>query len=177
MEEDEEAIDWDQELRLCARYGELDELLAAIQNGADVNSQDEAVKNTALHYASANGHVAIVDKLLERGAEKDAANESGNTALHWAAQNGHTEVVLRLLNAGVKPALENTFGRTPLDEAELQGRADLKRVLIEFSEAHPKPAERVDDDDDDSSSDSSLDKEEQDDVEEDDGKMPSSEGT
>ncbi|KAA8498428.1 Ankyrin repeat-containing protein [Porphyridium purpureum] len=141
-DEDHAAMDWDEELRLSARYGELAELLEALENGAQVDCCDALTRNTALHYASANGHVQLVRELLQHAANPNAVNEHLNTALHWSAQNGHTDVVSELLHAGAKRAIENAFGRTPLDEADLRGFVDIKRILMEYAEAHPQQTER-----------------------------------
>ena len=42
----------------------------------------------ALHLASKEGHVAVVEELLARGAKIDAATKKGNTALHIASLAG-----------------------------------------------------------------------------------------
>ena len=49
--------------------------------------------NTALHMASANGHVACMELLLKSGAAAGTANRAGNTPLHWAVENGQEAAV------------------------------------------------------------------------------------
>jgi ankyrin repeat protein len=81
--------------------------------------------NTALHRASANGHVSVVrwllkthDSMWRRRNSQQAnrsppvvaflsteeyvmlPNDAGNTALHWAAANGRADVVQLLLRCG-----------------------------------------------------------------------------
>ena len=51
----------------------------------------------ALHLASKEGHVLIVQDLLARGAKIDAATKKGNTALHISSLAGQFEVVKVLL--------------------------------------------------------------------------------
>jgi hypothetical protein len=51
----------------------------------------------ALHAAFANGHVAVVQSLLESGADIDAQGGTLDYALHFAAYNGYTFVVKLLL--------------------------------------------------------------------------------
>ena len=51
----------------------------------------------ALHLASKEGHVPIVQHLLARGAKIDAATKKGNTALHISSLAGQFEVVKVLL--------------------------------------------------------------------------------
>jgi ankyrin repeat protein len=42
--------------------------------------------------ASANGHLAVVQYLIQNGANVNATNSEKNTPLHWACLNGHIEV-------------------------------------------------------------------------------------
>lgn len=53
-----------------------------------------------LYEAAAQGHLAVVQRLIEMGVNTKAKVDEGATALIAAAQNGHTEVVSALLNAG-----------------------------------------------------------------------------
>ena len=75
----------EREFLLCARYGELEEMLEELAKGADVMARGDG-GNTALHMACANGHEAIVAALLDQGAEPSATNDCGNTPAHYAAQ-------------------------------------------------------------------------------------------
>ena len=57
---------------------------------------------TALFIAGQNGHIRILEILLERGAKTDAARTDGATTLWIAAQMGQDHVVRMLLKAGAK---------------------------------------------------------------------------
>ena len=46
----------------------------------------------ALHLASKEGHVAVVEELMSRGAKIDAATKKGNTALHIASLAGQVSI-------------------------------------------------------------------------------------
>ena len=65
----------------------------------DPDAQDVEGR-TALFFASASGHLEIVDILLASKADPTMTNAQGNTALHWACVNGHEDVVVRLLEKG-----------------------------------------------------------------------------
>ena len=41
---------------------------------------------TALHRASVQGHLEVVQALLEAGAEIDVTDKGGNTPLHYSAE-------------------------------------------------------------------------------------------
>lgn len=123
------------ELLLCARYGELDELRAALQAGADINHVDSA-GSSALHMACANGHADVAEALLDGGAEF-GANDAGNTPLHWAVQNEH-EAVVAVLLVKCDHALvlaQNKFGKSALTEAFGRGSAAMLNRLLEHTSA------------------------------------------
>jgi len=49
---------------------------------------------TCLHSAARNGHLEVVEFLVEKGGVElvDKRSSTGATATHYAAENGHTEV-------------------------------------------------------------------------------------
>ena len=63
-----------------------------IEAGADVTADD----NSAIRWASRNGHTEVVKLLIEAGADVTARD---NYAIQWASENGHTEVVELLKEA------------------------------------------------------------------------------
>ena len=56
----------------CARYGELAEVSELLTAGVSVDAAD-ADGRTALFFAAANGHAAVVQLLLANGAVRGAA--------------------------------------------------------------------------------------------------------
>src|SRR3954463_3936250 len=80
----------------AAKTGDLDALRAA-----DLSARQPPYDWTLLHVAAANGQLAAVDLLLERGLDVNARERGDNTyAMHWAAAGGHLQVVERLADAG-----------------------------------------------------------------------------
>ena len=53
-----------------------------------------------LRTAAENGHLDVVRHLVEVGADKDKAMDTGATPLFIAAENGHLDVVLHLVEVG-----------------------------------------------------------------------------
>ena len=53
---------------------------------------------TALHRAAMNGHLIIVEKLLEKGADTTLSQKHGMTAIDLALQNKHHHIVELLRN-------------------------------------------------------------------------------
>ena len=70
-----------------------------------------------IHAAARNGHLAIVQLLLEAGADKDATKEDGATALHLAAEEGNLDVVRSLLEAGADKEAATQNGTTALQKS------------------------------------------------------------
>ena len=54
---------------------------------------------TALMYAARNGHVEVVQLLLDVGVNKDIEDDNGQTALAKAVQHGHLELAKLLQEA------------------------------------------------------------------------------
>lgn len=95
------------ELLLSARYGDLEDLQSTLSPLLSSSSSSELLSgiknedsNTLLHYASANGHLSVVEYLLPYTnlTQSLAQNISGNTPLHWAGLNGHLDVVKSLVS-------------------------------------------------------------------------------
>ena len=117
--EEESSVECEAEevLLIGARCGELEYVEKAL--GAGVSAQHaDAHGNTALHFAAANGHVAVIDCLLATAPASALANLEGNTPLHWAVENLERPAVARLLAQEDAPVLaDNRFGVSPLDLA------------------------------------------------------------
>lgn len=85
---------------------------------------------TSLIWAATNGHEAVVQLLLEKGADFEAKAAYEWNALMWAAANGH-EAVVRLLRE--KGATVKTKGEdgTALSEAARAGHEAVVQLLLE----------------------------------------------
>lgn len=87
---------------------------------------------TALHTAAAQGHIEIVNFLLDKGSNLITISKSnGKTALHSAARNGHVEVVRALLNREPEIAMRiDKKGQTALHMAVKGQNLELVEELV-----------------------------------------------
>ncbi|CAJ1371444.1 unnamed protein product [Effrenium voratum] len=135
------------EFVLDARYGDDEAVDAALGAGVQVDAQSHG-GSTALLMASANGHTAIVRRLLQARAAPSLANDAGNCPLHWAALNGHLEVVRALLEARANANARNDFKKRPFDEALSKSNEDICEALASatcFDEDVPEPEAQEED--------------------------------
>jgi len=85
----------------CARSGSADAVKRLLAGDADVNAREPAQNQTALMWAAAEHHPAVVRTLIEAKADLRAHTKNGFTALHFAAREGDIESARLLLAAGV----------------------------------------------------------------------------
>ena len=117
-------------LRPAARNGHLEIVKYLVENGADMESQNDPTSATggedAVLMAARNGHLAVVQYLVEKGADPDVHTFMKKTPLIWAAQFGHLEVVKYLAEQG---ADIRAFNDLPLIWADSNGYGDIVRYL------------------------------------------------
>ncbi len=118
-------------LMMAALKGHLELVRQLIGRDADVNKPGW----TALHYAATNGHVAVVQLLLDHHAYIDAESPNGTTPLMMAAQYGSPGAVKLLLEAGADPLLKNQLGLTAIDFAQRANRKDSADLIAAFVRA------------------------------------------
>ncbi len=67
-------------------------------------------QRSPLHIAALEGHRAVVELLLARGAAVNATSKYGDTPLHFAITHGDREVITSLYKAGADVKIENDDG-------------------------------------------------------------------
>jgi uncharacterized protein len=87
-------------LMTAARTGTLAAVKALLARGATVDSKDDRRGQMALTWAAAEGHVTVVQTLIDAGADFKTRLPSGMTPLMLAVREGHAGVVRVLLSAG-----------------------------------------------------------------------------
>eukprot|EP00066_Takifugu_rubripes_P011581 XP_011600847.1 PREDICTED: ankyrin repeat and SOCS box protein 14 [Takifugu rubripes] len=99
-----------------------------LESGADPNARDSK-KKTPLALAAQNGHLIIVEALLEKGAHVEAESESGSV-LFDAAEAGNPDVISLLLVHGADPNLPIYSGHLPIHRAAYHGHILALEQLI-----------------------------------------------
>lgn len=137
------------DLFYLARVNDLDELksfLSELQTKYNTASTqilsaatDPESENTTLHYAAANGHLAILKHIHSTFSPNSSSisvfanqtNQAGNTALHWASLNGHLECVKWLVKElGADVTVLNAAGHDAVYEAEVNGKEEVMQWLL-----------------------------------------------
>ncbi|GAB9471439.1 Serine/threonine-protein phosphatase 6 regulatory ankyrin repeat subunit [Globisporangium polare] len=100
--------------------------------------------SSALHAATANGHLESVKLLLAAASDDasraplaiDALDAEGVTALYIAACNGFTDIARWLLTRGADVEFSDGDGETPLYVATLNGFLDIVILLLDIGGAN-----------------------------------------
>ena len=88
---------------------------------------------TALHSASAAGHVEVVRSLLKCGADVDARGVVGLSPLQLASSRGYPDVVQCLLDHGADVKFQDDDRMTSLSHAACAGHLEVIRMLLEHN--------------------------------------------
>ena len=83
-----------------------------------------------MHWAAKEGHLFIVQMLLNKGAKINSTNMGDDTCLHLAAAHGHQECVQFLLKHKPNVNAQNEHGNTPLHYACFHGYQSIAQFLI-----------------------------------------------
>ena len=133
-------------LMAASGSGSVPAVRLLIDGGAIVNAADTFQSQTSLMWASAEGHVNVVETLLAAGANpdhrarvtsvttrKNADHPTGGfTALMWAARNGDEGTVRRLVEGGADLDLKNGDGASATMIAIYNDRFDMAGTLIDL---------------------------------------------
>ena len=119
------------QLNRAALKGRTDDAKALLQKGALVNYQDR----TALTNAAEWGHLAIVNMLLEAGADVNQQDKEGDTAISRVIINldrNYEKIVKELLEAGADVNAKNKYELTALMLASKGGHTHIVKLLELF---------------------------------------------
>ncbi|CAM4594097.1 unnamed protein product [Lepidochelys olivacea] len=114
----------------AAAKGDLSDLAKVLKEN-DINAVNASNK-TLLHIAAANGHVAIIEYLINKGAKLDVKDKKGRTPLHRAIEKCQDDAVKVLLQADAYIYSLDKEAKTPLHLAAQNHHTHiLKRILKE----------------------------------------------
>ena len=114
------SIQTDAPLLYAIRNRDLSEFNNILRSGTNLAMKDGR-GCTPLHLTALTGQAQMLDALLDRNVEVDAADASGRTALNLAAEQGTPEIVEKLLAHGANPNLH------PFDELGSLNQALIKK--------------------------------------------------
>lgn len=101
----------------AARQGSLEELRGLVQQERRLLTAAGGNGNTPLMWAANEGHLPVVQYLLDEGVDIDQENADGVSALYLACYAGHLPVVALLLDWGVDRTVITSHGHSALTAA------------------------------------------------------------
>ncbi len=101
-----------------------------IENGEDLNSQDEG-ENTALMIAITNENISLSLSLIRNKADLDLQNSDGYTALMLAVDDNQETIVRELIQHNADIDIQNHDKETALMWAITEERPKLIQILLE----------------------------------------------
>jgi len=133
-------------LMAASRSGSVPAVRLLLTRGVDVNHAESFQQTTALMWAAAEGHIDVVDVLLEAGADPNRQGHittltdrnnadhptGGFTALMFAARRGNDALVRRLVAKGANVNLKNGDDASAAMVAMYNDRFDVAGTLIEL---------------------------------------------
>ena len=108
--------------------GKVETVEAMIQQGVDINSQNEK-GSTPLMEAVKHKDAIIVDLLIRHGANVNQPNLEGMTPLMLAAENGQLKIVENLVKNGADIKTKTPDGWTALQFAAANCRSEIIQLI------------------------------------------------
>lgn len=116
----------------AAALGDVDSVRGVLDAAPDAVNSRASDGFSAVALAAFFGQDAVVELLLQRGADPNvpADNPMRVTALHAAVAGQHTEIALTLLDNGADASAVQQAGWTPLHQAADHGDTALVAALL-----------------------------------------------
>jgi len=118
----------------------INELYALLQQGIDINIQNNKNGQTAVMFASKYNKIKTLRFLIEHGADLSIVDVNGRTALHLAAMNNNVDAMIVLINSDIDPLIKDNEGRRASDYIKdnrvvllmAANYKDMNKALIDF---------------------------------------------
>jgi ankyrin repeat protein len=113
----------------AAEAGDLEKVKESLVPEVDVNARG-ADSYTALHWASWNGHNAVFNFLISKGADLNVKTKAGETVLQLAAYNGHNDIVKFLISKGMDVNATDIHNIPPIYNVAYFGHPEVITTLV-----------------------------------------------
>lgn len=94
-----------------------------------LDAVEKTTKKSALHIAAHEGHMQMVEFLLNKGARIDSRDKLLRTPLAMACQAGHAAVAKLLIDNNADPFDKDSSGRSTLHYAVCSASVELCTLL------------------------------------------------
>jgi ankyrin repeat protein len=120
-------------LLAAVKRGDIDAVRSSCaEANVDINLPHQSERGgTALYVAAQKGHLEVVQRLVQHGADKDRATYDGWTPLFTAAEQGRLAVVQYLVQLGADKDQAGNLGWTPLWIAAARGCFEVVQYLVQ----------------------------------------------
>ncbi|WP_193768833.1 ankyrin repeat domain-containing protein [Metasolibacillus meyeri] len=125
----------EQQMIKYAEQGNIEETLALIDAGVNINAIDTNGR-TAVMAATYNNEVEIVKRLIERGADINIRDKQLNNVLLYAGASGYLSIVKLAIEAGADTTIKNRFGGIAIIPAAERGHVEVVKELLENSDTN-----------------------------------------
>lgn len=130
LELNKKNLDLNSALHLSAKSNHYALVHVLLKQGADIENTDNYNGSTPLYTACQEGHIAIIELLLNNSANIFAACKNGDTALHAACRGRHKGVVELLLKNGANIDATCKSEFSPLFIACQTGNKEIVDLLL-----------------------------------------------
>jgi hypothetical protein len=112
----------------AARQGRLHDVQAILSNNPSAKSLRDSRRATALHHASAEGFLEVIELLIDHKSDPNARDEYGETPLHWVVTCEKLNAIELLISRGANANTLSSSLESPLHTAVRLQNSETVRV-------------------------------------------------